>query len=87
MIRFYFALFLLAIPQITLLAAESIELEIELNSDTVLNVNHFAGNSSRLLIWLPSERGISGSIPPVAERLAALDAHVWLVDLHSSYIE
>ncbi len=86
MIRFYFWLFLLAIPQITLHAAESVELEIELSSDALLSISHFAGNSSRLLIWLPSERGISRGIPPVAEKLATLGAHVWLIDLHSSYM-
>ncbi|MCP4494387.1 MAG: TlpA family protein disulfide reductase [Gammaproteobacteria bacterium] len=86
MIRFYIFLFLLSIPQITLLAAKSVELEIELDSNVVLDVSHFAGSSSRLLIWLPSEQGISRGISPVAEKLSAFGPHIWLMDLHSSYM-
>ncbi|MCP3688028.1 MAG: TlpA family protein disulfide reductase [Gammaproteobacteria bacterium] len=86
MIRLFFCLFLLAIPQIKVQAAEAVELEIELSSDALINISHFEGNSSRLLIWLPSERGLSSGMPPVAGMLSTFGAHVWLVDLHSSYM-
>ncbi|MCP4187377.1 MAG: hypothetical protein GY763_07205, partial [Gammaproteobacteria bacterium] len=86
MIRSFLFLLPLLISQFSLFAAEPVELEIELDLDLVFNISHFKGNSSRLIIWLPSEHGVSRGMSSVAGKISELNSHVWLVDLHSSYM-
>lgn len=74
---------LLALPG-TLLAFESIELE--LRSETVMNINHYPGNGSTLLIWLPAYRGLSAESDPVLNQLSAMGSDVWAVDLQRSFM-
>jgi len=67
-----------------------LELEIEVSSDASINLTQFIGDATvkpnKLLIWLPSERGIAKPTFPLAESLSNSGIHVWLVDLHSSYV-
>jgi len=82
----YLFLLLLIFPRLDLLAAEAVELEIEVNGGSVINVNHYQASSSKLIIWLPSERGVSSHSFEVADKLADLGHNVWIVDLHDSYM-
>ena len=82
----YLLLFLLVIPRLNLLAAEAVELELGIDSGAVINIDHYQASSSNLVIWLPSERGVSSHSNEVAEKLADLGHNVWVVDLHGSYM-
>lgn len=42
--------------------------------------------TQRLIIWLPSERGLGAGYRPVAEALADQGITVWALDLHRSYM-
>ena len=61
-------------------------LELELESGTVLHISHFQGAGKTLMLWLPSERGFGPGYMPVTLDLAALDLDVWVTHLHESYI-
>lgn len=47
--------------------------------------DRYPATGQRLLLWLPSEFGISPRQAPTAEALAAAGVEVWLPDLHGSY--
>ncbi len=74
------------IPGFSLYAADVVDLEINVSSDVSINVSHHVADSSRLLLWLPSERGISPESSPIANAIADLGTDVWMVDLHESYM-
>ena len=70
----------------SLLAAELVDLEVEIEGGSVINVSHYRASSSKLIIWLPSERGVSSHSLEIADKLAELGQNVWVVDLHGSYM-
>jgi len=67
-------------------AADLQTLDFNLESGEVIHVSHYQSDSSKLFIWLPSERGVSEHSLEVANRLADIGNNVWVVDLHSSYM-
>ncbi|MGB0714088.1 MAG: redoxin domain-containing protein, partial [Gammaproteobacteria bacterium] len=61
--------------------------DIELPGGTAMALTHYKGDGKRLVIWLPSERGLGAGHVPVALGLSDRDVDVWAVDLHGSYLE
>ena len=69
-----------------MLAGESVDLELEISDDLEIILSHYISNSSKLLLWLPSERGVSSGVESVASELTELGLDVWIADLHLSYM-
>ena len=68
-----------------LYAANVVDLEIDLNADQAVEIQHYQSDSTTLLIWLPSERGLSPHTAGVAAAIAELGINLWMVDLHGSF--
>lgn len=66
------------------MAAEIADLEIDVSDDDSISISHHIAVSTRLLIWLPSEKGISDGSISVANDIADLGINVWMTDLHAS---
>lgn len=81
--KYLLALFFLFISPVCLAYQN---LELELDSGTVMDITHFQGSGKTLLLWLPSERGLGKGHIPVALNLAALDLDSWVAHLHETYI-
>jgi thiol-disulfide isomerase/thioredoxin len=62
------------------------DIDVELDTETAMNLTRFEGSGDRLLLWLPSERGFGQGYIPVALNLAAMDYDVWAVHLHDTYV-
>jgi thiol-disulfide isomerase/thioredoxin len=60
--------------------------EIEISPNLSFSIKIFEGDGERLVIWLPSERGVSLNSAVVAANLSFYGADVWQVDLHDSYM-
>ncbi len=69
-----------------LYAANVRDLQIDVSADLALEVQHYQADSNRLLIWLPSERGVSHHTTGTANAIADIGIDVWMVDLHGSYL-
>ncbi len=69
-----------------LFASEIVDLELDVSGDVSVLVDHYIADSSSLLIWLPSERGVSSESSSIAKAVADLGSNVWMVDLHDSYM-
>ncbi len=67
-------------------AADVVDLEIDVSSEMTINATHHIADSKQLVLWLPSERGISAETSPIANAIADLGIDVWMVDLHGSYM-
>ena len=79
-------LLILVSPCFSLFATEALDLEVNVDGGPVINISHYPALSSKLIVWLPSERGISSHSLEVADRLADLNINVWVADLHGSYM-
>lgn len=66
------------------MAAGITELELDINSEDSISVAHHQADSSSLILWLPSERGLAEGSNPIANNVADLGIDVWMVDLHNS---
>lgn len=73
--------FLAALPVTTPAAEQTLELED--GHEIVINV--LPGDGQRLLLWLPSEFGLSPRQKPTTRALAELGIEVWIPDLHSTW--
>jgi len=82
------SLLLLILSAIASVEAEDFEFPV--SDEFSINITQITANDAdvqnKLIIWLPSERGVSKASLPVAESLAGPDTQVWLVDLHGSYM-
>ncbi|OOZ42427.1 hypothetical protein BOW52_03275 [Solemya elarraichensis gill symbiont] len=74
-------LLLLLLP----LSALAEERLIELQDGTEIPVEHVAATGVRVMLWLPSEFGMSPRQLEVAQGLAEAGIEVWMPDLHSGY--
>jgi peroxiredoxin len=74
-------LLLLATPAAK--AAEEIEISLSDGSDAF--VTRYAAEGDDLIVWFPSEFGISPRQGPIAEALAARGIETWLPDLHTTW--
>ncbi|MFT5503114.1 MAG: thiol-disulfide isomerase/thioredoxin [Gammaproteobacteria bacterium] len=59
---------------------------MEIRSDLSFFIKTFDGEGDRLVIWLPSERGVSPNSAVVAGDLSFYGVDVWQLDLHDSYM-
>lgn len=64
-------------------AAEEIEIPLSDGSDAF--VTRYAAEGDTLVVWFPSEFGISPRQDGVAEALAARGIEIWLPDLHATW--
>jgi peroxiredoxin len=64
-------------------AAEEIEIPLSDGSDAF--VTRYAAEGDDLIVWFPSEFGISPRQGPIAEALAARGIETWLPDLHATW--
>ena len=64
-------------------AAEEIEIPLSDGSDAF--VTRYAAEGDTLVVWFPSEFGISPRQGGVAEALAARGIETWLPDLHATW--
>ncbi len=74
---------LLSLPSLQAMAAEEIEIPLSDGSDAF--VTRYAAEGNDLIVWLPSEFGISPRQGPIAEALAARGIETWLPDLHATW--
>ncbi|OOZ19030.1 hypothetical protein BOW28_01025 [Solemya velum gill symbiont] len=58
---------------------------VELQDGTEIPVEHVAAAGERVMLWLPSEFGMSPRQLAVAQGLAESGIEVWMPDLHSGY--
>jgi len=58
---------------------------LELPDGTEIGIETVAADGDRLLLWLPSEFGISPRQGPTAQALAQRGIEVWMPDLHSAW--
>jgi peroxiredoxin len=61
------------------------DLTLELDDGADLPIATYPAEGDRLLLWMPSEFGISPRQKPTAEALAKLGIEVWMPDLHSAW--
>ncbi len=64
-------------------AAEEIEIPLSDGSDAF--VTRYAAEGNDLIVWFPSEFGLSPRQGPIAEALAARGIETWLPDLHATW--
>ena len=76
-------LLLLMLPALQAQAAEEIEIPLSDGSDAF--VTRYAAEGDTLVVWFPSEFGISPRQGGVAEALAARGIETWLPDLHATW--
>lgn len=67
-------------------AADIIDVEVAVSSDQSIEIRHYQADSETLLIWIPSERGISPHSATVIDAIADTGLNLWVVDLHGSYL-
>lgn len=60
--------------------------ELETDTDALISASIYAAKGKHLVLWLPSERGMQGEFPVLANALAERGLDVWAIDLHSSFM-
>jgi len=66
--------------------ATSVEaLDVLIGTDEAIRFERFRSDGGSLLIWLPSERGVSSRQAATAPGLAQLGTEVWIADLHENW--
>lgn len=60
--------------------------EISLESGNDISLNRYEDNNDTLLIWLPSEYGISPELVETALNISYEGLDLWTLDLHGSYM-
>jgi len=63
----------------------SFEQLVSIDDDTEITVETFEAKGNSLILWLPSEFGLSPRQTPTAEALSKLGIEVWIPDLHSAW--
>ena len=48
-------------------------------------VQRYIARGERLILWLPSERGVAPTANPIARSLATTGVEVWVLDLHAGF--
>jgi peroxiredoxin len=76
-------LLLFMLPGLQANAAEEIEIPLSDGSDAF--VTRYAAEGNDLIVWFPSEFGISPRQGPLAEALAARGIETWVPDLHATW--
>ena len=64
-------------------AAEEIEIPLSDGSDAF--VTRYGADGDALIVWFPSEFGLSPRQTPIAEELASLGIETWIPDLHATW--
>ena len=77
----------LCLPALLLLAglAQAAPRILELQDGTEIGIETYPADGDALLLWLPSEFGLSPRQAPTAHALAGKGVEVWIPDLHSAW--
>lgn len=75
--------FFLLLPATTIAAVQ--DYSITLGNGDEIPIARYPADGQTLLLWLPSEFGLSPRQAPTAEHLAARGVETWIPDLHSAW--
>lgn len=77
---------LLALPGYAIAATPAkVTQNVTVAHDVEIPLTQFPGTSKGVLLWLPSERGLTPTQFKIAAKLAKSGVEVWMADLHAGY--
>lgn len=79
------------LPTLALLGAVaqtafSVGLDVPIGEGESIPIDRYQADGESLVIWLPSERGVSPRQAAIAAHLSALGTEVWIADLHAAWL-